>query len=142
MKCSLDFPSSFWLAKIDCKIAVIALTAILLLPSPLPAQVKKVPFPFSPIGLNCLPWFVAKEARIFDKYAIEFDPVFIGASSALFNAMLSATPEAALRGMVKQMVQSNLIDAKAAANTAMTAYYDSRYVEEVKQSGFFEQLWR
>ena len=51
-------------------------------------------------------------------------------------------PEAALRGMVKQMVQSNLIDAKAAANTPMTAYYDSRYVEEVKQSGFFDQLWR
>jgi ABC-type nitrate/sulfonate/bicarbonate transport system substrate-binding protein len=312
---------------------------------PLRAQVKKVPFPFSPIGLNCLPWFVAKEARIFDKYGIEFDPVFIGASSALFNAMLSGAadlagsggpavisnilqggdiihitamvprftqsimvkseikkpedmvgkklgvsrlgtvthfalqtlldgygvknvtilqmggqpeafaglsrgsidgavfsppynfqlkkqgynelasptdlakltpfitngivarrsvaekdkdtviktikgtaeaikliqtdreftkkvmskwmpmkdadlveqsyrfatenyskeglvPEAALRGMVKQMVQSNLIDAKAAASTPMTAYYDSRYVDEVRQSGFFEQLWR
>jgi len=91
MKCSLDFPSSYWLAKIGCKIAVIALTTILLLPSSLRAQVKKVPFPFSPIGLNCLPWFVAKEARIFDKYAIEFDPVFIGASSALFNAMLSGS---------------------------------------------------
>ena len=345
MKCSLDFPSSYWLPKIGCKIAIFVLTAVLLLASPLPAQVKKVPFPFSPIGLNCLPWFVAKEARIFDKYAIEFDPVFIGASSALFNAMLSGAadlagsggpavisnilqggdiihitamvprftqsimvkseikkpedmvgkklgvsrlgtvthfalqtlldgysiknvtilqmggqpeafaglsrgsidgavfsppynfqlkkqgynelasptdlakltpfitngivarrsvaekdkdtviktikgtaeaikliqtdreftkkvmskwmpmkdadlveqsyrfatenyskeglvPEAALRGMVKQMVQSNLIDAKAAANTPMTAYYDSRYVEEVKQSGFFEQLWR
>jgi ABC-type nitrate/sulfonate/bicarbonate transport system substrate-binding protein len=306
---------------------------------------KKVPFPFSPIGLNCLPWFVAKDARIFEKHGIEFDPVFIGASSALFNAMLSGaadfagsggpavisnilqggdvihitamvprftqsimvksdikrpedmankkigvsrlgtvthfalqtlldghgiknvtilqmggqpeafaglsrgsvdgavfsppynfqlkkqgynelaspgdlakltpfitngivarrsvaekdkdtvikvikgtaeaikiiqndreftkkvmskwmpmkdadlaeqsyrfatenyskegiTPEAALRGMVKQMVQSNLIDAKAAANTPVTAYYDNRYVEEVKRSGFFDQLWR
>ncbi|HEX5607966.1 MAG TPA: ABC transporter substrate-binding protein, partial [Candidatus Binatia bacterium] len=51
-------------------------------------------------------------------------------------------PEAALRGMVKQMVQSNLIDAKAAASTPMTAYYDNRYVDEVKQSGFFDQLWR
>src|SRR5512145_2783812 len=52
-------------------------------------QAKKLPFPYSPIGLNCLPWFVAKDARIFDKHGIEFDPVFIGASSALFNAMLS-----------------------------------------------------
>jgi ABC-type nitrate/sulfonate/bicarbonate transport system substrate-binding protein len=51
-------------------------------------------------------------------------------------------PEPALRGMVKQMVQSNLIDAKAAGNTPMTAYYDNRYVEEVKRSGFFDQLWR
>ena len=306
---------------------------------------KKVPFPFSPIGLNCLPWFVAKDARIFEKHGIDFDPVFIGASSALFNAMLSGAadfagpggpsvisnilqggdvihitamvprftqsimvkaeikkpedmsgkkigvsrlgtvthfalqtmldgygiknvtilqmggqpeafaglsrgsvdgavfsppynfqlkkqgynelaspsdlakltafitngivarrsvaekdkdtvikvikgtaeaikviqtdreftkkvmgkwmpmrdvdlveqsyrfatenyskegvvPEAALRGMVKQMVQSNLADAKMAAATPMTAYYDNRYVDEVKRSGFFEQLWK
>jgi hypothetical protein len=33
--------------------------------SPTHAQgLKKVPFPFSPIGINSLPWFVAKEARI------------------------------------------------------------------------------
>jgi ABC-type nitrate/sulfonate/bicarbonate transport system substrate-binding protein len=51
-------------------------------------------------------------------------------------------PEAALRGMVKQMVQSSLVDAKAAASTPVTAYYDNRYVEEVKRSGFFDQLWR
>ena len=44
--------------------------------------------------------------------------------------------------MVKEMVQSNLIDAKAAASTPVTAYYDNRYVEEVKRSGFFEQLWK
>jgi ABC-type nitrate/sulfonate/bicarbonate transport system substrate-binding protein len=345
MKRSNDFPSSNrslracrWLAPI--------LVAALLVPNLLWAQAfKKVPFPFSPIGLNCLPWFVAKDARIFEKHGIEFDPVFIGASSALFNAMLSGaadfagsggpavisnilqggdvihitamvprftqsimvkadikkpedmankkigvsrlgtvthfalqtlldghgiknvtilqmggqpeafaglsrgsvdgavfsppynfqlkkqgynelaspgdlakltpfitngivarrsvaekdkdtvikvikgtaeaikiiqndreftkkvmskwmpmkdadlaeqsyrfatenyskegiTPEAALRGMVKQMVQSNLIDAKAAANTPVTAYYDNRYVEEVKRSGFFDQLWK
>ncbi|MBM4259880.1 MAG: ABC transporter substrate-binding protein [Deltaproteobacteria bacterium] len=306
---------------------------------------KKVPFPFSPIGVNCLPWFVAKEAKIAEKYGIDFDPVFIGASSALFQSMLSGaadfsgsggpavisnvlrggdiihitsmvprftqsimvkpeikrpedmagrkigvsrlgtvthfalqtaidghgvknvtilqmggqpeamtglirgsvdgavfsppynfqlkkqgynelfspndlakltefitngivarrsvaekdrdmvhrvikltaesikyiqtnregtrkiitkwmplkdadiledlyrfatenyakegfTPEGALRSMTKQMVQSNLIDAKAAAATPVTAYYDNRYVDEVKRSGFFEQLWR
>jgi len=44
--------------------------------------------------------------------------------------------------MVKQMVQSNLIDAKLAASTPVTAYYDNRYVDEVKRSGFFDQLWR
>jgi ABC-type nitrate/sulfonate/bicarbonate transport system substrate-binding protein len=53
-----------------------------------------------------------------------------------------AVPEGALRAMVKQMVQSNLIDAKMAANTPLTAYYDNRYVEEVKRSGFFDQLWK
>jgi hypothetical protein len=38
--------------------------------------------------------------------------------------------------MVKQMVQSNVIDPKMAANTPLTAYYDNRYVEEVRRSGF------
>jgi len=51
-------------------------------------------------------------------------------------------PEAAIGSMVKQMVQSNIIDAKIAANTPLTAYYDNRYVEEVKRSGFFDQLWK
>jgi hypothetical protein len=51
-------------------------------------------------------------------------------------------PESALRSMTKQMVQSNLIDATAAAETPVTAYYDNGYVEEVKRSGFFDQLWR
>jgi hypothetical protein len=51
-------------------------------------------------------------------------------------------PEGALSAMVKQMVQSNLIDAKMAANTPLTAYYDNRYVDEVKRSGFFDQLWK
>jgi ABC-type nitrate/sulfonate/bicarbonate transport system substrate-binding protein len=325
---------------------LILFISLLFAPSPLWAQsMKKVPLPFSPIGINCLPWFVAKEARIYEKHGIDVDPVFIGASSALFQAMLSgaadmagsggpaiisnilqggdiihvtamvprftqsimvkpeikkpedmsgkkigvsrlgtvthfalqtaldgygvkgvtilqmggqpeaaaglirgsidgavfsppynfqlkkqghnelvspndlqkftafitngivarrsviekdkdslirlikstaeaiklittdreftkkvitkwmplkdadlleqvyrfatenyakegAVPEGALRAMVKQMVQSNLIDAKAAANTPLTAYYDNRYVEEVKRSGFFEQLWK
>ena len=345
MRHSIDFPSSYRSLRVCRRLALILVVA-LLVPSPVLAQaLKKVPFPFSPIGLNCLPWFVAKDARIFEKHGIEFDPVFIGASSALFNAMLSGAadfagsggpavisnilqggdvihitamvprftqsimvkadikkpedmankkigvsrlgtvthfalqtlldghgiknvtilqmggqpeafaglsrgsvdgavfsppynfqlkkqgynelaspsdlakltpfitngivarrsvaekdkdtvikvikgtaeaikiiqtdreftkkvmskwmpmkdadlaeqsyrfatenyskegivPEPALRGMVKQMVQSNLIDAKAAASTPVTAYYDNRYVEEVKRSGFFDQLWR
>ena len=335
--------SSSTFPRIPC---LVFLVTLLLLPPALWAQpLKKVPFPFSPIGINALPWFVAKDARIFEKHGIDFDPVFIGASSALFNAMLSGAadlagsggpavianilrggdiihitamvprftqsimvkpeikkpedmsgrkmgvsrlgtvthfalqtvldsygikgvtilqmggqpeafagvsrgsvdgavfsppynfqlkkqgynelvspnelakltefitngivarrsvaekdketvirtikgtaeaikiiqtdrefttkvmskwmpmrdpdlveqayrfatenfskegivPEGALRGMVKQMVQSNLVDAKMAASTPVTAYYDNRYVEEVKRSGFFDQLWR
>jgi ABC-type nitrate/sulfonate/bicarbonate transport system substrate-binding protein len=75
------------------------LTFISLLPEPLFAQtLKKVPFPFSPIGINCLPWFIAKDARIGEKYGIALDPVFIGASSALFNAMLSGAADIAGSG--------------------------------------------
>jgi len=50
--------------------------------------------------------------------------------------------EGALRAMTKQMVASNLVDAKAASSTPVTAYFDNRYVDEVKRSGFFEQLWK
>ena len=57
-----------------------------------------MPFPYSPIGINCLPWFIAKDARIAEKYGIGFDPVFIGASSALFNAMLSGAADMAGSG--------------------------------------------
>lgn len=343
MRSSVDFLS----AKQRCACAwPFAVSLLILVPTSLWGQtLKKVPFPFSPIGVNCLPWFVAKEAKIAEKYGIDFDPVFIGASSALFQSMLSGaadfagaggpgvisnvlrggdiihitsmvprftqsimvkpeikrpedmagrkigvsrlgtvthfalqtaidghnvknvtilqmggqpeamtglirgsvdgavfsppynfqlkkqgynelyspndlakltdfitngivarrsvaekdrdmvhrvikltaesikyiqtnrdgtkkiiskwmplkdadiledlyrfatenyakegfTPEGALRAMTKQMVQSNLIEAKAAAATPVTAYYDNRYVEEVKRSGFFEQLWR
>src|SRR2546429_6187677 len=78
---------------------VVFLIAILLAPSSLVAQgMKKVPLPFSPIGINCLPWFVAKEAHIYEKNGIDVDPVFIGASSALFQSMLSGAADMAGSG--------------------------------------------
>jgi ABC-type nitrate/sulfonate/bicarbonate transport system substrate-binding protein len=81
---------------------------LLLTPSLVGAQaLKKVPFPFSPIGINCLPWFVAKDVRIFEKHGIDFDPVFIGASSALFNAMLSGAAD--LAGSGGPAVISNIL---------------------------------
>jgi NitT/TauT family transport system substrate-binding protein len=99
MNCSLDFPSSHRFLRAGFKLALVVLLIALLLPARVPAQaLKKVPFPFSPIGLNCLPWFIAKDARIFEKYGIDFDPVFIGASSALFNAMLSGAADVAGSG--------------------------------------------
>ena len=59
---------------------------------------KKVPFPFSPIGINSLPWFVAKEARTAEKHGIDFDPVFIGSSAVLFQSMLSGAADFAGSG--------------------------------------------
>ena len=98
MRHSIDFPSSYRSLRVCRRLALILVVA-LLVPSPVLAHaLKKVPFPFSPIGLNCLPWFVAKDARIFEKHGIEFDPVFIGASSALFNAMLSGAADFAGSG--------------------------------------------
>ena len=83
-----------------CKtLLVVCLILLLFGPSSLGAQgMKKVALPFSPIGINCLPWFVAKEARIYEKNGIDVDPVFIGASSALFQSMLSGAADMAGSG--------------------------------------------
>src|SRR5437899_4344832 len=59
---------------------------------------KKVPFPFSPIGIDSLPWCVAKEARLSEKHGIDFDPVFMGASAVLFQSMLSGSADFAGSG--------------------------------------------
>jgi ABC-type nitrate/sulfonate/bicarbonate transport system substrate-binding protein len=96
MKYSRDYPNSLGKPR-----QILALTSLLFLLSTLPLEaqaLKKVPFPFSPIGLNCLPWFIAKDARIGEKYGLDFDPVFIGASSALVQSMLSGAADYAGSG--------------------------------------------
>jgi NitT/TauT family transport system substrate-binding protein len=100
MKSLHDFRSCHLSLKTVLKLTAILLLATFLLPSaPLYAQrLKQVPFPFSPIGINCLPWFVAKESRIAEKHGIDFDPVFIGASAVLFQSMLSGAADFAGSG--------------------------------------------
>ena len=95
MTSSHDFRSCHLCLRTVLKLTAVLLLVMFLLPSaPLHAQgLKKVPFPFSPIGINCLPWFVAKESRIAEKNGIEFDPVFIGASAVLFQSMLSGAAD-------------------------------------------------
>jgi len=94
MKRSLNFLSSYRSLRAGRRLALFIIATALLLPGSLQAQtLKKVPFPFSPIGLNCLPWFVAKDARLSEKYGIDLDPIFIGASSALFQSMLSGAAD-------------------------------------------------
>jgi ABC-type nitrate/sulfonate/bicarbonate transport system substrate-binding protein len=94
MRRSPAFARCYLSSRIGHKLALLTIVAALLLPGSLFAQaLKKVPFPFSPIGLNCLPWFVAKDARLAEKYGIDLDPIFIGASSALFQSMLSGAAD-------------------------------------------------
>ena len=94
MKSSQDFPSRHLPLRAALKLIAITLLVALLLSSTAHAQaLNKVPFPFSPIGINCLPWFVAKESHIAEKYGIDFDPVFIGASAVLFQSMLSGAAD-------------------------------------------------
>jgi hypothetical protein len=40
------------------------------------------------------------------------------------------------------MAQLNMIDAKAAQSMPASAYFDNSFVAELKQSGFFDALWK
>ena len=47
-----------------------------------------------------------------------------------------------MQSMVQRMVQVNMIDAKTAQSTPVSAYFDNSYVAELKQSGFFDAVWK
>ena len=47
-----------------------------------------------------------------------------------------------IRPIVQQSAQFNLVDAKLANSTPLTAYYDNSYVDELKRSGWLADLWK
>jgi len=49
---------------------------------------------------------------------------------------------ASIQPIVQQSAQFNLVDAKLANSTPMTAYYDNSYVEDLKRSGWLTELWK
>ena len=51
-------------------------------------------------------------------------------------------PESTMQSMVQRMVQVNMIDAKSAQSTPVSAYFDNSYVAELKQAGFFDTVWK
>lgn len=67
----------------------------------------KIKFPYSPIGWESLTWYAAKEAGIYDKYGLDVDLLFQGASSELIQSMLAG--EANLAGIAGPAVISNII---------------------------------
>jgi ABC-type nitrate/sulfonate/bicarbonate transport system substrate-binding protein len=48
----------------------------------------KVSFPFTPISAASLPWWIAKEARYFEKHGLDVDMIYVGASPIIIQAML------------------------------------------------------
>jgi len=53
-----------------------------------------------------------------------------------------SVPESTVKSMVERMAQLNLIDATAARATPTSAYFDNSFVAELRQSGFFDRLWK
>jgi ABC-type nitrate/sulfonate/bicarbonate transport system substrate-binding protein len=48
----------------------------------------KMSFPFTPISAASLPWWIAKESRFYEKYGLDVDMIYVGASPVIIQAML------------------------------------------------------
>jgi taurine transport system substrate-binding protein len=71
------------------------------------AALDKIKFPYSPIAWQSLPWWVAKEAKLFEKYGLDVDIFFEGASPLIVQAMFAG--EAHLAGLGGPTVITNVL---------------------------------
>ena len=58
-------------------------------------ELTKLAFPYGPLGLNSLPWVVAKDSRLFEKNGLDIDMVYVGASAVIVQSMLSGSANVA-----------------------------------------------
>ncbi|HWH76877.1 MAG TPA: ABC transporter substrate-binding protein [Candidatus Binatus sp.] len=58
-------------------------------------ELAKLPFPYGPLGLNSLPWVIARETRLFEKNGLDVDMVYVGASAVIVQSMLSGSANVA-----------------------------------------------
>lgn len=85
----------------------ILLSLALCLPSQkVSAAADKIKFPYSPIAWNSIPWWMAKEGGFFDKYGLDVDMHFEGASSVIVQTMLAG--EANVAGLAGPAIVSNV----------------------------------
>ena len=101
------------------------------------ATLEKIRFPYSPIAWNSLPWWMAKEARFFEKYGLDVEMNFEGASSVIVQAMLAG--EANFAGLAGPAVVSNvvnggdIIQVAAVVKTFTIPMYSQPSINEVAQ---------
>jgi len=70
------------------------------------ATLEKIKFPYSPIAWNSLPWWMAKDAGMFEKNGLDVELFYEGASSAIVQAMLAG--EANFAGLAGPAIVSNV----------------------------------
>ena len=89
-------------------------------------ELTKVPFPYGPLGLNSIPWIVAKDARLFEKNGLDVDMVYIGASSVMVQSMLAGS--ANIAGFAGPAVISNVLRGGDIIQVAAMAPYFTQSV--------------
>ncbi|HEY7168631.1 MAG TPA: ABC transporter substrate-binding protein [Candidatus Binatia bacterium] len=101
------------------------------------ATLEKIRFPYSPIAWNSLPWWMAKEGGFFDKYGLDVELNYEGASSVIVQAMLAN--EANFAGLAGPAVVSNVlsggdvIQVAAVVKTFTIPMYSNSTIKEVAQ---------
>src|SRR6266446_3886397 len=99
-----------------------ALFLVLVAPSAaLTQQSLKIPFPYGPMGLNSMPWIVAKEANLFEKNGLNVDMIFVGVSTVMVQSMLSGSANVA--GLGGPAVVSNVLRGGDIIQIAATVPY-------------------
>jgi NitT/TauT family transport system substrate-binding protein len=84
-----------------------ALVATVFIQAPVLHSADKIKLPYSPIGWESLAWFVGKEGGYYEKYGLDVDMFFQGASSEIIQAMLAG--DANLAGIAGPAIISNVI---------------------------------
>src|SRR5215467_11343522 len=101
------------------------------------ATLEKIKFPYSPIAWNSLPWWMAKDAGMFEKNGLDVDLFYEGASSAIVQAMLAG--EANFAGLAGPAIVSNVvgggdvIQIAAVVKTFTVPMYSQANIKEVSQ---------
>ena len=87
-----------------------------------------------------------KQAKaVLAKYTRQTDPEILDQTHRFATDIFVKDPTVtpgSIRPIVQQSTEFNLIDAKLAANTPVSVYYDNSYVEEIKRSGWLAELWK
>src|SRR5437773_10348062 len=85
----------------------LALVASVLIPAPLVHSADQIKFSYLPIGWENLSWFVGKEGGYYEKYGLDVEMFFQGASSEIIQAMLAG--DANFAGSAGPAIISNVI---------------------------------
>ena len=87
-----------------------------------------------------------KQAKaVLAKYTRQTDPEILDQTHRFATDIFVKDPTVtpgSIRPIVQQSTEFNLIDAKLAANTPVSVYYDNSYVEKIKRSGWLAELWK
>jgi NitT/TauT family transport system substrate-binding protein len=109
-------------ASFACKFLCFVFFFVSLLPfSALSQQSPKIPFPYGPMGLNSMPWIVAKEANLYEKNGLNVDMIFVGVSTVMVQSMLSGSANVA--GLGGPAVVSNVLRGGDIIQVAATVPY-------------------